>query len=206
MDHVAWPTCRKLKPNAAWRLILFQPRQRGFATRRAAGERSVPSPPPRLADFYGCGKAAVLPHLFFRVAPPKNAILRGDGTMSAPSCQNRFRLHDLFRRSGEAVSEFSGPVDDMDLDGVQAAVLHPQAELFVDFLDAVLLQAIAHASASARDGLMAMLNAGYFGRRRMFKQRIQASRGGAFARCAGETVSPGFCGRRDRRGRMITVF
>jgi hypothetical protein len=33
----------------------------------------------------------------------------------------------------------------MDLDGFQAAVLHPQAELFVDFLDAMALQAVAHA-------------------------------------------------------------
>jgi hypothetical protein len=74
----------------------------------------------------------------------------------------------LFRRTGEAVSEFSGPVGDMDLDGIQAAVLHPQAELLVDFLDAVLLEAIAHAVASARDGDMAMLNAGYFGGHRMF--------------------------------------
>jgi hypothetical protein len=56
----------------------------------------------------------------------------------------------------------------MDLDGIQAAVLHPQAELLVDFLDAVLLEAIAHAVASARDGDMAMLNAGYFGGHRMF--------------------------------------
>jgi hypothetical protein len=45
--------------------------------------------------------------------------------------------------------------------------------LFVDFLDTVLLQAIAHASVSVRDGLIAMLNAGYFGRRQTFKQRIK---------------------------------
>ena len=43
----------------------------------------------------------------------------------------------------------------MNLDGFEAAVLHPQAELFVDFLDAVLLQAIAHAQASARDARIA---------------------------------------------------
>ena len=44
----------------------------------------------------------------------------------------------------------------MDLDGVQAAVLHPQAELFVDFLDAVLLEAIAHALAIVHNGRIAM--------------------------------------------------
>jgi hypothetical protein len=83
----------------------------------------------------------------------------------------------LFRRTGETVSEFSGPVGDMDLDGIQAAVLHPQAELFVNFLDPVLLEAIAHASASARDGHIAMLIAGYFGSHRMFHQRLKPSRG-----------------------------
>ncbi len=51
----------------------------------------------------------------------------------------------------------------MDLDGFQAAVLHPQAQLFVNFLDTVSLQAVAHALASVRDGLIATLNAGYFG-------------------------------------------
>jgi hypothetical protein len=44
----------------------------------------------------------------------------------------------------------------MDLDGVEAAILHPQAELFVDFLDPVLLQAIAHAQASGREEHIAM--------------------------------------------------
>jgi hypothetical protein len=81
-----------------------------------------------------------------------------------PQAARILSAFDLFRRSGETVSEFSGPVGDMDLDGVQAAVLHPQAELFVDFLDPVLLEAIAHALASARDGQIAMLNASYFGR------------------------------------------
>jgi hypothetical protein len=94
----------------------------------------------------------------------------------------------------------------MNLDGIQAAVLHPKAELFIDFLDAVLLEAIAHALAIVHIRHIAMLNAGYFVRCRTFKQRIKPSRGGEFVRCAGETVSPGFCGRRDRRGRMITVF
>lgn len=94
-------------------------------------------------------------------------------TRSGPSRKNLLRRHDLFRRTGEIVFVSSGPAGDMDLDGFQAAVLHPQAELFVDFLDTVLLQAIAHASVSVRDGLIAMLNAGYFGRRQTFKQRIK---------------------------------
>ena len=65
--------------------------------------------------------------------------------MSAPSRKNLLRRHDLFRRTGKIEFEFSRPAGDMDLDGFQAAVLHPQAELFVDFLDPVSLQAIAHA-------------------------------------------------------------
>lgn len=32
----------------------------------------------------------------------------------------------------------------MDLDGFQAAILHSQAELFIDFVDAVLLETFAH--------------------------------------------------------------
>jgi hypothetical protein len=73
-------------------------------------------------------------------------------TRSGPISNNLLRRRDLLRRTGKIVLEFSGPAGDMNLDGFQAAVLHPQAELFVDFLDAVLLQAIAHARASARNG------------------------------------------------------
>ena len=87
---------------------------------------------------------------------------------SGPVRKNLLRRHNLVRRTGETVFVFSGPAGDMDLDGFQAAVLHPQAKLFIDFLDAVLLEAIAHAPVSARDGLMAMLIAGYFGRRQTF--------------------------------------
>jgi len=46
----------------------------------------------------------------------------------------------------------------MNLDGIQAAVLHPEAELFVDFSETVLLQAIVHAQASACAAHIAMLN------------------------------------------------
>ena len=70
----------------------------------------------------------------------------GDGEKkSGPISENFFRRDDLLGRTGESVLEFSGPAGDVDLDGIQAAVLHPQAELFIDFLHTVLLQAIAHA-------------------------------------------------------------
>jgi hypothetical protein len=102
----------------------------------------------------------------------------------------------LFRRTGEIVFVFSRPAGDMDLDGVQAAVLHPQAELFIDFPDAVLLEAIAHAGASAWDGHIAMFNAGYFGRRprnRNYARLTPASRnwlwaGGNAIQVAGDFV------------------
>ena len=69
----------------------------------------------------------------------------GDGTKSGPNRQNLLRGHDLFCGTGKMVFVFSGPAGDLDPDGFQAAVFHPQAELFVDFLDAVLLEAVAHA-------------------------------------------------------------
>jgi hypothetical protein len=82
---------------------------------------------------------------------------------STPGRQNRFRFHDLFGRAGEGEFEFSRPAGDENFDGVQAAGDHPEAELLVDFPESVLLEAIAHASVSVRDGLIAMFNAGYFG-------------------------------------------
>lgn len=75
---------------------------------------------------------------------------------SRPIGKDLLRRHHLLRRPGKTVLIFSGPAGDMDLDGFQAAVLHPQAELFVDFFDTVLLEAIAHAQASVRDGPIAM--------------------------------------------------
>jgi hypothetical protein len=77
-------------------------------------------------------------------------------TGSGPIGQNLFRRHDLLRRTGKTVLKFSGPAGDVNLDGFQAAVLHPQAELFVNFLDAVLLEAIAHAQVSGRGVSIAM--------------------------------------------------
>lgn len=77
-------------------------------------------------------------------------------TRSGPVGKNLFRRRDLLRGTGKTVFAFSGLAGDMNLDGFEAAVLHPQAELFVNFLDAVLLKAIAHALASGRDEHIAM--------------------------------------------------
>lgn len=105
--------------------------------------------------------------------------------VSGPGRKNLLRRHDLLRRAGKTVFVFSRPPDDMDLDGFQAAILHPQAELFVDFLDAVLLEAVAHAQASARAGHRAMLNAAYFGRRRM-RPDVAAKREPRFGQWPGD--------------------
>jgi hypothetical protein len=56
---------------------------------------------------------------------------------------------------------FSRPAGDQDFDRVQAAGDHPEAELFVDFAESVLLEAITHIGASVRDSLIAMLIIGY---------------------------------------------
>jgi len=41
--------------------------------------------------------------------------------------------------------DFAGFAGDMDLDGFQAAVLHPQVELFVNFPGAVQIETVGHA-------------------------------------------------------------
>jgi hypothetical protein len=63
---------------------------------------------------------------------------------SGPVGKDLVRLHDLFGRTGKIDFEFSSPAGDVDLDGIQAAVLYPETELFVDFPETVLLEAIAH--------------------------------------------------------------
>ena len=65
-------------------------------------------------------------------------------TRSGPIRKNLLRLHNLICRAGEIEFVFSSRAGDVDLDGSQATVLHSQAELFIDYLDAVLLEAFAH--------------------------------------------------------------
>jgi hypothetical protein len=84
---------------------------------------------------------------------------------SGPVGEDLVCLHDLFGGTGEGEFEFSGAAGDVDFDSVQAEVLHAEAELFVDFPETVLLEAIGHGSASVRDGPIAMLIAGYFERK-----------------------------------------
>ncbi len=83
---------------------------------------------------------------------------------SGPVGENLLRLDDFFGRTRKTVDVFSTPAGDLNLDGFQAAVLHPKAELLGDFPGTVLLLTIVQAQASVRDALIAMLNAVYFGR------------------------------------------
>jgi len=83
-------------------------------------------------------------------------VTNGEGTGSGPGGQNGFRFHDLFGGTGEREFVFAGAAGDQNLDGVQAVVLHRETELFVDFAESVLLEAFAHAPASARAGHIAM--------------------------------------------------
>lgn len=75
---------------------------------------------------------------------------------SGPGRKNLLRRRNLFGRTSEIDFIFSSPADDMDVDGSQTAVLHSQAELFIDFRDAVLLEAFVHDRVSARDDHIAM--------------------------------------------------
>lgn len=70
----------------------------------------------------------------------------------SPGRKNLFCRCNLFCRTGKIACEFFSRVaGDLNLDGVQAAFLHPEADLFGDFLDTVFLQTFAHGQASARD-------------------------------------------------------
>ena len=75
---------------------------------------------------------------------------------SSPSSQNGFRFDYLFGRTSEVVLVFSSATADEDFDGVQAVIFHPQAELFVDLGEPVLLEAFAHVGASVRTHRIAM--------------------------------------------------
>jgi len=71
-------------------------------------------------------------------------------------------LCDLFLRSGESDLHFPGSARDLNFDGVETIADHAGAELFVGFVGAVFLEAIAHGAGSVGTGGKAMLIAGYF--------------------------------------------
>jgi hypothetical protein len=99
-------------------------------------------------------KLSPLRELMNRVAdgqwPPKSR----DGS-STPSRKERFGFDHLVGRAGEVEFKFSGLAGDENLDGVQTAGDHTEAELFVDFAESMLLEAFAHVGASVQVGRIA---------------------------------------------------
>ena len=89
---------------------------------------------------------------------------RSHQSSSAPSRQNGFRLHHFFRGTGEVAIIFSRAAADEEFNGVQAAGLHPKAELLGDFAGVVLLKAFGHVGASAPADPIAMYSGTYFRR------------------------------------------
>jgi hypothetical protein len=63
---------------------------------------------------------------------------------SVPVRQDFLGFRNLIGGTGEVELQFSGAANHLDFDGIQAAVLHSQAELFVGFVEAVSLEAVAH--------------------------------------------------------------
>ena len=80
--------------------------------------------------------------------PPAKTGRGGFGFKSVPVGEDVPGLRHLLRRTREIESEFSGSTRDLDLDAVQAALLHSQVELFMSFFDPVPLKAIRHDGAS----------------------------------------------------------
>jgi hypothetical protein len=78
---------------------------------------------------------------------------------SIPVRQDVLGFLNLLRRTGKIEPHFSGSASDFNLDGFQAAVLHSQAELFLNFFDPVLLEAIRHDEASPGGGHKAIAKA-----------------------------------------------
>lgn len=63
---------------------------------------------------------------------------------SVPVRENLIRLRHLLGRTAKIEFQFAGTASDLDLDRIQANALHAQLELFVGFVGAVLLEAVAH--------------------------------------------------------------
>jgi hypothetical protein len=63
---------------------------------------------------------------------------------SIPIRENLLGCRDLLRGTRETEFQFSRLARDLDFNGFQSAQLHSRAELFVGFVEAVFLEAIAH--------------------------------------------------------------
>ena len=61
-----------------------------------------------------------------------------------PIGEDFLRFHHLLFGSGEIEPQFSCLAGDLYLDGVQTVAFHASAQLFVGFVEAMFLEAIAH--------------------------------------------------------------
>jgi hypothetical protein len=81
---------------------------------------------------------------------------------SGPACKDLLGLCNLLRQTGEIEFQFSRPSGDLNLDRIQMLILHSQAELFLSFMDPVLLEAITHDRRSTGYGHKATANSANF--------------------------------------------
>ena len=70
------------------------------------------------------------------------AVVTGAG--SIPIGEDFFRFSNLLLGAGESEFQFSRLARDLNFDGFKAVAFHAGAELFVGFVEAVFLEAIAH--------------------------------------------------------------
>jgi hypothetical protein len=70
--------------------------------------------------------------------------VRRPRTRSIPIGEDFLRFDYLLLGAGETEFQFSGLARDLNFDGFEAVAFHAGAELFVGFVDAVFLEAIAH--------------------------------------------------------------
>jgi hypothetical protein len=63
---------------------------------------------------------------------------------SVPISEDFLRFHHLLLGAGEIEPQFSRLACDLNFDGIQTIAFHAGAELFVGFVEAVFLEAIAH--------------------------------------------------------------
>ena len=74
----------------------------------------------------------------------------GPGQRSVPIRQDLLSFRNLSGGTSKANLQFAGPASHLNRDGIQAANDHSLAELFVNFIDPVLLKAFAHGRGSGR--------------------------------------------------------
>jgi hypothetical protein len=83
---------------------------------------------------------------------------------SIPIGEDLLRFYYLLFGAGESEFQFSRLARDLNFDSFEAVTFRAGAQLFVGFVEAVFLEAIAHGRESGRTAGKAMLNVEYFWR------------------------------------------